>query len=45
MTTSRPFDFWQWESIGSYAEFLAGLILLLGVLQMVFGRWEWYIDA
>ncbi|WVW79363.1 hypothetical protein I302_101331 [Kwoniella bestiolae CBS 10118] len=41
----RPFDFWQWEGYGSYLEFLAGLILVLGVLQIILGRWMWYIDA
>lgn len=41
----RLFDFWQWEGLGEYIEFLAGLILVLGVLQLIFGRWMWYIDA
>ncbi|WWD21307.1 hypothetical protein CI109_105791 [Kwoniella shandongensis] len=41
----RPFDFWQWEGYGSYLEFLAGLIVVLGVLQIILGRWMWYIDA
>lgn len=45
LATRRPFDFWQWESIGTYAEFLAGLIVLLGVLQLIFGKWGWYIDT
>jgi len=43
--SKRPFDFWQWEGYGAYLEFLAGLIVVLGLLQMVFGRWMWYIDA
>lgn len=37
----RPFDFWQWEGYGSYLEFLAGFIVVLGVLQVIFGRWMW----
>ncbi|WWC64022.1 uncharacterized protein I303_106628 [Kwoniella dejecticola CBS 10117] len=41
----RPFGFWQWDGYGNYLEFLAGLILLLGVLQIILGRWMWYIDA
>ncbi|ORX39143.1 hypothetical protein BD324DRAFT_618636 [Kockovaella imperatae] len=43
--TKRPFDFWQWESLGSYLEFLAALIVVLGIAQIIFGRWMWYIDA
>ncbi|KAI9636764.1 uncharacterized protein MKK02DRAFT_33885 [Dioszegia hungarica] len=45
MFTSRPFGFWQWAALGQYLEFLAGLIVVLGVSQVVFGRWKWYIDA
>ncbi|WVQ85022.1 hypothetical protein IAT38_007186 [Cryptococcus sp. DSM 104549] len=41
----RPFSFWQWEGYGSYLEFLAGLIVVLGVMQVILGRWMWYIDA
>lgn len=41
----RPWQFWQWEGYGTYLEFLAGLILVLGFLQMIFGRWMWYIDV
>ncbi|OCF56459.1 hypothetical protein L486_06403 [Kwoniella mangroviensis CBS 10435] len=43
--SKRPFEFWQWEGYGSYLEFLAALILALGVLQIILGRWMWYIDA
>ncbi|KAK1922591.1 PQ loop repeat-domain-containing protein [Papiliotrema laurentii] len=43
--SKRPFDFWQWEGYGTYLEFLAGYIVVLGVLQVIFGRWSWYIDA
>jgi hypothetical protein len=38
---TRPFGFWQWEGLGSYLEFLAGLILVLGILQVILGRWDW----
>lgn len=41
----RPFDFWQWAGYGSYLEFLAGLIVVLGIAQVGLGRWPWYIDA
>ena len=37
----RPFDFWQWEGYGTYLEFLAGLIVLLGIVQIILGRWMW----
>jgi hypothetical protein len=39
----RPFNFWQWEGLGSYLEFLAGLIVVLGILQVILGRWDWYV--
>ncbi len=37
----RPFNLWAWPELGTYLEFLAGLIGVLGVLQVVLGRWEW----
>lgn len=43
--STRPFGFWQWPNLGQYLEFLAGLIVVLGVSQVIFGRWMWYIDA
>lgn len=43
--SGRPFDFWQWEGYGTYLEFLAGMIVILGLLQLALGRWMWYIDA
>ena len=36
----RPFNFWAWEEFGTYLEFLAGLILVLGILQVILGRWQ-----
>ncbi|OCF40946.1 hypothetical protein I317_05224 [Kwoniella heveanensis CBS 569] len=45
MGRRRPLDFWQWEGYGTYLEFLAGLIVVLGILQIILGRWMWYIDA
>nr|ODN89804.1 hypothetical protein L204_06075 [Cryptococcus depauperatus CBS 7855] len=41
----RPWDFWMWEGYGAYLEFLAGMIIVLGVAQISFGRWSWYVDA
>lgn len=43
--SSRPFGFWQWPALGQYLEFLAGLIVVLGISQAILGRWMWYIDA
>lgn len=37
----RPFGFWQWDGYGSYLEFLAGLIVILGIPQLILGRWMW----
>jgi len=39
--SKRPFNFWQWEGLGTYLEFLAGLIVVLGILQVILGRWDW----
>lgn len=39
--TRRPFDFWQWEGVGTYLEVLAGLVVVLGVLQVSLGWWTW----
>lgn len=36
---------WRWDSLGSYLEFLAGLILALLVLQLVLGRQAWYYES
>jgi hypothetical protein len=41
----RPFNFWQWEAYGSYLEFVAVLIIVLGVLQIVLGRWMWCVSS
>jgi hypothetical protein len=44
-TRTRPFNFWQWRGLGSYLESLAALIVVLSVLQVILGRFMWYIDA
>lgn len=36
----RPFNFWAWDGFGTYLEFLAGLIVVLGILQVILGRWQ-----
>ncbi|WOO84975.1 PQ-loop repeat-containing protein 1 [Vanrija pseudolonga] len=41
----RPFNFWQWDNFGSYLEFLAGLIVVLSVLQFALGRFRWYPES
>ncbi|BEJ08527.1 hypothetical protein CcaverHIS641_0506210 [Cutaneotrichosporon cavernicola] len=37
---SRPFNFWQWPRLGSYLEFLAGLIVLLTITHVILGRFK-----
>lgn len=37
----RPFNFWQWAGLGTYLEFLAGLIILLTVSHFILGRFKW----
>lgn len=36
----RPFNFWQWEKLGTYLEFLAGLIVILTIAQPLLGRFR-----
>lgn len=36
---------WRWDRLGSYLEFLAGLIVGLLVLQVVLGRMGWYYET
>lgn len=38
-------SFWRWRSLGSYLEFLAAMILVLLVLQLIVGRWAWYYES
>ncbi|RXK37855.1 hypothetical protein M231_04853 [Tremella mesenterica] len=40
---TRPFGFWQWEGYGTYLEFLAGMIVVLGLAELIFGRWMWCV--
>ncbi|CDZ98044.1 Predicted membrane protein [Phaffia rhodozyma] len=43
-SSRRPFHFWDWTSFGQYVEFLAGLIVILCVLYLIFGGHETFID-
>ncbi|KAG8690086.1 hypothetical protein FRC09_012150, partial [Ceratobasidium sp. 395] len=43
--STRPWGFWQWPSYGTYIEFLAGLIVCLTIVELIFGRMEWFVDA
>lgn len=36
--------FWQWERLGSYLEFLAGLIVILTISHFVLGRFKWCVQ-
>lgn len=40
-TTKRPFNFWQWEELRSYIQFLGALIAVMSVLQIALGRFAW----
>lgn len=37
----RPLNFWKWTKFGTYIEFLAGLIVVLSILQIALGRFDW----
>ncbi|ELU43584.1 PQ-loop domain-containing protein [Rhizoctonia solani AG-1 IA] len=43
--STRPYGFWQWPSYGTYIEFLAGLIVVLTIVELIFGRMSWFVDA
>lgn len=42
--SKRPFAFWEWEEEAPYWNFLIRLTGLLGVLQLMVGRWSWYVE-
>lgn len=44
LLSKRPFNFWRWTKFGTYIEFLAGLIVVLSILQVVLGRFAWYVQ-
>ncbi|CAE6478060.1 unnamed protein product [Rhizoctonia solani] len=43
--STRPYGFWQWPSYGTYIEFLAGLIVVLTIVELIFGRMSWFVNA
>ncbi|RXW23960.1 hypothetical protein EST38_g1882 [Candolleomyces aberdarensis] len=43
--SSRPLSFWQWPNYSQYIEFLAGLILCLAILFLIFGRSDIFVGA
>ena len=38
----RPFALWQWPGFGAYIEFMAGVIVALGVLVLVLQSQKWF---
>lgn len=43
--SSRPLSFWQWQNYTQYIEFLAGFILCLSILFLIFGRWWIFVNV
>jgi len=41
---TRPLSFWQWHSYTQYIEFLAGFILCLAILFLIFGRSDVFVS-
>ncbi|KAH9967339.1 hypothetical protein BC827DRAFT_1123151 [Russula dissimulans] len=41
--SSRPLGFWQWTNYSQYIEFLAGYIVLLTILVLIFGRMDVFV--
>ncbi|KAI0321018.1 hypothetical protein OF83DRAFT_1101574 [Amylostereum chailletii] len=44
-TSTRPLSFWQWPTYAQHVEFLAGYIVCLTILYLIFGRMELFIDV
>ncbi|KAJ8522732.1 hypothetical protein ONZ45_g698 [Pleurotus djamor] len=42
--STRPLAFWQWPNYTQYIEFLAGFILVQGILFLIFGRSPIYVS-
>ncbi|TFY72322.1 hypothetical protein EVG20_g698 [Dentipellis fragilis] len=42
-TSARPFAFWQWPTYAQHVEFLAGFILCLSILILIFGRMQTFV--
>ncbi|KIP05480.1 hypothetical protein PHLGIDRAFT_108174 [Phlebiopsis gigantea 11061_1 CR5-6] len=43
-TSARPLSFWQWQNYTQYIEFLAGFILCLAILFLIFGRSALFVN-
>ncbi|KAI9511534.1 hypothetical protein F5148DRAFT_1280643 [Russula earlei] len=41
--SSRPLGFWQWTTYSQHIEFLAGYIVLLTILVLIFGRSDVFV--
>ncbi|KAI9464565.1 hypothetical protein BJY52DRAFT_1249957 [Lactarius psammicola] len=41
--SSRPLSFWQWTTYSQHIEFLAGYIVFLTILVLIFGRLEAFV--
>jgi len=42
--STRPLSFWQWRSYTQYIEFLAGFMLCLAILFLIFGRSDVFVS-
>ncbi|KAI0065619.1 hypothetical protein BV25DRAFT_1989268 [Artomyces pyxidatus] len=42
-TSTRPLSFWQWPTYSQHIEFLAGYIVCLTILILIFGRMELFV--
>ncbi|KAA1468747.1 hypothetical protein DENSPDRAFT_538560 [Dentipellis sp. KUC8613] len=42
-TSTRPFTFWKWPSYAQHIEFIAGFILCLSILILIFGRMQAFV--
>ncbi|KAF8498701.1 hypothetical protein F5888DRAFT_1691198 [Russula emetica] len=42
-TYTRPLGFWQWSTYSQHIEFLAGYIVLLTILVLIFGRVDVFV--
>ncbi|THH15616.1 hypothetical protein EW146_g4888 [Bondarzewia mesenterica] len=43
-TSTRPFSFWQWPTYTQHVEVLAGYIVCLTILTLIFGRVDLFIS-
>ncbi|VDB84846.1 unnamed protein product [Peniophora sp. CBMAI 1063] len=43
--STRPGSFWQWATYAQYVEFLAGYIVVLTILFLIFGRYDAFVQV